>query len=30
VSKSFELKRKSRKVRGMFMDLSDAAQMAEE
>jgi hypothetical protein len=30
VSRAFELKRNSRKVRGMFMDLTDAAQLAEE
>ena len=30
MSKAFELKRNSRKIRGMFMDLTDAAQLAEE
>lgn len=30
VSRAFEIKRSSRKVRGMFMDLADAALMAEE
>jgi hypothetical protein len=28
VSRAFELKRRSRKIRGMFMELDDAAQLA--